>query len=138
MEREQIDSQRSSPGSSADDTGCSLRERKQDRLGLCSEPVLMGEEISLPQRVCRRPWLGASFLGVLHPHAPPREHWSYTHCILGRPMAAASSHLHASQCLSIPPTLPCLLLESTFAARAVLWGSRRLAMLCLFSSPSGR
>lgn len=75
----------------------------------------MVEEISRSQRVCRRPRLGASFLGVLHPHIPPREHWSYTHCILGRLMAAASSHLQASQCLSIPPTLPALLLASRFA-----------------------
>lgn len=67
---------------------------EKDKQGPCSGPVRMAEEILLPKGVCWRPRLGASFLGVTHPHAPPREHWSYAHCILWRPRPAAFGRLH--------------------------------------------
>lgn len=132
VEREQIDSQRSLPASPVDNTGCSLCERKQTDWGWAQNLCWWWRKSS-----CHSECVGGHGW-VLHPHAPPIEHWSCTHCILGRPMAAASSHLQASQCLSILPTLPRLLLESRFAARAELWGNRRLAMPCLFSSPLGK
>lgn len=93
VEREQVYSQCLLPASPAD-TLAALCVRGKRKQGPCSGPVRMAEEILLPKGVCWRPRLGASFLGVTHPHAPPREHWSYAHCILGRPRPAASGRLH--------------------------------------------